>query len=126
MQLGVLPHFFVRNKLSRIVLLYRRRDFSQIATVWTIWSNFDRRIARHVNRIVLIQRKRLAVDFYNCFTAQADQTDLMIVAVELDRRIAGGKGDAAVMQVAGGCSGRRDSRAAPFDFVRLRTNRTLW
>src|ERR1043166_8277927 len=85
----------------------------------TIWSNFDLGIPRHVNRVVLLERKSLAVGFYGCFALQTDQSDFVIVAVESDRRITGGERDAAVVQITGGCRARSDSRAAPFAFVRL-------
>lgn len=53
MKRRILSDFFERDKLKRIFILDRGRDFGEIATV--LGRNLNRRIARHVDRVIPIE-----------------------------------------------------------------------
>ena len=84
-QLRVLAHFFVGDKLYWVALGDWRGDFSEITAIGCVY--FDLRITRDVDRIVAIEIKRLAVCAHRCFAVETDQSDFVIVVIELQRCI---------------------------------------
>ena len=81
MQFRVLADFFVRDELYWVALGDWRGDFSEIAAIGCVY--FDLRITRDVDRIVAIEIKRLALGAHRCFAVETDQSDFVIVVVEL-------------------------------------------
>src|SRR5690349_13472469 len=109
MELRVLAHFFVRDKLQRVPLIDRRGDFSEVAAFRRI--DFDLRITWNIDRVVAIELECLAFGSYGRSTVKINQSDLMIFAIELDWRIAGCDRDAAIVQVTGSGRARSDRGA---------------
>jgi hypothetical protein len=81
--------------------------------------DFDLGITWHVDGIVTIELKRLAFGPHCRFAVEADQSDFVIVVVELYGWIACGERDAAVMEKTRSGGARRNRGAAAFAFVRL-------
>src|SRR5262245_38222903 len=83
-QAGIALHITEGNVLQWMPFGDRSSDFCNVASADS-GTNFDRRVARHIQRIVAPQLEEDAVDFDSRGSAQADQSGFKIVRRESER-----------------------------------------